>query len=71
MSATLVYRSEWSPIKPLVYSDDCENEAVNRLIDSIFRIKVRTNRLILDNNKMYYKPSEDYKKYVVRIRKIR
>lgn len=68
---TLVYRSEWSPIKPLVYSDDCENAAVNKLIDDIFRIKVRTTRLVIDNNKMYYKPSEDYKKYVVRIRKIK
>jgi hypothetical protein len=70
MSATLVYRSEWSKITPLVYSDDSNNDAVNRLIDSIFRAK-RTNRLVLDNNKMYYKPSNQYKRFVVRMRKIR
>lgn len=67
---TLVYRSEWSKITPLVYSDDSNNDAVNRLIDSIFRAK-RTNRLVLDNNKMYYKPSNQYKRFVVRMRKIR
>lgn len=70
MSATLVYRSEWSKITPLVYSDDSNNDAVNRLIDNIFRAK-RTNRLVLDNNKMYYKPSNQYKRFVVRMRKIR
>ena len=70
MSATLVYRSEWSKITPLVYSDDSNNDAVNRFIDTIFRAK-RTNRLVLDNNKMYYKPSNQYKRFVVRMRKIR
>lgn len=71
MATTLVYRSQWSPIKPLVYSDDSDNPSVNKLIDDIFRIKMRTKRLILDNNKMYYQPSDDYKKVVVRLRKIR
>lgn len=67
---TLVYRSEWSKISPLIYSDDSNNDAANRLIDSIFRAK-RTTRLVLDNNKMYYKPSNQYKKFVVRMRRIR
>jgi hypothetical protein len=67
---TLVYRSCWSKITPLVYSDDSNDDAVNRLIDTIFRAK-RTNRLVLDNNKMYYKPSNQYKRFVVRMRKIR
>jgi len=72
MSATLVYRSSWSAIKPLVYSDDTENQAVNKLIDSIFKSKVnrRTNHLVLNNNKVYYSPSPDYKK-VIRLRKIK
>lgn len=70
MSATLVYRSCWSKITPLVYSDDSNDDAVNRFIDTIFRAK-RTNRLVLDNNKMYYKPSNQYKRFVVRMRKIR
>lgn len=71
MAATLVYRSSWSKITPLVYSDDCDNINVNKLIDDIFRTKMRTNRLVVDNNKMYYQPSDEYKKIVVRIRKIK
>jgi hypothetical protein len=67
MTATLVYRSSWSPITPLVYSDDTNNINVNKLIDAIFKQK-KTNRLFLENNKMYYSPSDAYKK-VVRLRK--
>jgi hypothetical protein len=69
MAATLVYRSSWSPCRPSVYTDDCENPNVNKLIDAIFKRKP-TNRLVFENNKMYYCPSDDYKK-VVRLRKIR
>lgn len=67
--ATLVYRSSWSPVRPSVYSDDTENQAVNKLIDAIF--KLNTKRLIVKNNKFYYCSSDDYKKYVVRMKKIR
>ena len=69
MAATLVYRSSWSPVRPLVYSDDSIDKAANRLIDKIFRSK--TNRLILKNNKYYYIPSDEYKKFVVRLKKIK
>jgi hypothetical protein len=69
MPATLVYRSSWSPIRPLVYSDDTDNSNVNMLIEAIFRRK-RTNRLVVENNKMYYAPSSEYKK-VVRLRKLK
>ena len=69
MAATLVYRSCWSPIRPLVYSDDTHNHNVNKLIEAIFTRK-KTNRLIVENNKMYYCPSDEYKK-VVRLRKIK
>lgn len=68
---TLVYRSSWSPIKPLVYSDDSPNAAVNKLIDDIMRIKLRTTRLVHENNKFYYVRSDEYKKYVVRMKRIR
>lgn len=69
MAATLVYRSSWSPVKPLVYSDDTNNPNVNKLIDAIFKHN-RANRLVFENNKMYYCPSDAYKK-VVRLRRIR
>jgi hypothetical protein len=67
--ATLIYSSSWSPIRPSVYSDDTDNEAVNKLIDAIFT--ARTKRLIVKNNKFYYASSKDYKKYVVRMKKFR
>lgn len=71
MAATLVYRSSWSPRNSsiVVYSDDTDNPNVNKLIDAIFKHN-RANRLVFENNKMYYCPSEAYKK-VVRLRRIR
>jgi hypothetical protein len=67
--STLVYRSSWSPIRPLVYSDDTDNINVNKLIDAIFKQK-KTNRLVIENNKMYYCPSDAYKR-VVRLRRFK
>jgi hypothetical protein len=67
---TLVYSSSWSKITPLVYSDDSNNDNVNRLIEAIFKAK-KTKRLVLDNNKMYYCPSDEYKRIVVRLRKFK
>lgn len=67
---TLVYSSSWSKITPLVYSDDSNNENVDRLIEAIFKAK-KTKRLVLDNNKMYYCPSDEYKRIVVRLRKFK
>lgn len=69
MSATLVYRSSWSQVKPLVYTDDSCLDSVNKFVDSVFKKKMRTNRLVNDGQKMYYKPSEEYKQYVVRFRR--
>jgi len=71
MSAKLVYRSQWSPIQPLVYCDGSFDTAVNDFIDRLLKAKLRTTRLVLDNNKMYYKPSNQYKRFVVRMRKIK
>lgn len=69
--ATLVYRSSWSTITPLVYCDGSHDAAVNEFIDRIMKAKLRTTRLVLDNNKMYYKPSNQYRRFVVRMRKIK
>jgi hypothetical protein len=70
LAPTLVYRSCWSKITPLVYSDDSNNDNVNRFIDAVFHQK-KTKRLVLDNNKMYYCPSDEYKRIVVRLRKFK
>lgn len=69
--STLVYRSCWSTVEPLVYCDGSLDFAANSFIDSILKVKLRTTRLVLDNNKVYYKPSNQYKRFVVRMRKIR
>lgn len=66
---TLIYCSTWSPIKPLVYSDDSQDRAVNSLIDNIFRVK--THRLIMKNGKYYYCPSEEYKQFIAKMKKSR
>lgn len=71
MPASLEYRSKWSSIKPLVYSDDTQNPAVNSFIDRIFKLKLHTRRLIITKNKYWYEPSDEYKKFVVRMRKIK
>lgn len=65
-STTLVYRSTWSPSKPLHYSDDSSDGAVNRLVDKLFR--TRTKRLVVKNNKYYYCPSEEYKQFIIKIK---
>lgn len=71
MTATLVYRSRWSTIKPLVYSDDSNNSSVNTFIDKLFKFKLHTKRLTITDNKYYYTPSDEYKKLVVRLKKIK
>lgn len=70
MAATLVYSSRWYRSTTIqVYSDDTKWLSVNKLMDAIF--KKRTTRLIITDNKYYYNPSDEYKKYVVRFKKVR
>jgi hypothetical protein len=65
-TTTLVYRSRWSTRKPLQYSDDSSDGAVNRFVDNLFR--ARTKRLVTKNNKYYYCPSEEYKQFIIKIK---
>lgn len=71
MPATLVYRSKWSPIKPLVYSDDSYNSAVNTFIDRLFKLKLHTKRLTITGNRYFYDASDEYKELVVRLKRIK
>lgn len=70
-TSILEYRSIWSPVKPLVYSDDCQDSAVNSFMDTLFKVKLHTKRLKITSNKYWYEPSDDYKTFVVRMRKIK
>lgn len=65
-TTTLVYRSRWNPSKPLQYSDDTSDGAVNKFVDKLF--KTRTKRLVVKNNKYYYCPSEEYKQFIIKIK---
>lgn len=65
-SAKLVYRSTWSPSKPLQYSDDSSNGAVNRFVDKLFR--TRTKRIVVSNGKCYYCPSDEYKEFIIKLK---
>ena len=69
MSATLVYRSAWSRVKPLVYVDNFDNESVTRFVHKVFSTK--SKRLVIQNNKYMYHPSDEYKEFVVRLKKIK
>lgn len=70
MAAILVYSSRWCRSTTIqVYSDDTNWLSVNKLVDAIF--KKRTTRLTITDNKYYYNPSDEYKKYVVRFKKIK
>ena len=70
MAAILVYSSRWYPRTNIqVYSDDTKWLSVNKLVDAIF--KRRTTRLTITKNRYYYESSDDYKKYVVRFKKVR
>lgn len=70
-NATLVYSSEWCDRRNILkYEDGTLNRAVNSLIDNIFQSK-KSNRVEIRNNKYYYTPSNEYKSFVVRMRKIK
>jgi len=68
--AVFVYSSRWCRSTTIQsYSDDIKCLSINKLIDTIFR--KRSTRLTITENKYYYEPSDDYKKFVVRFKKIR
>ena len=40
----------------------------DRMIDRIFR-REKTNRLVINNRRYFYNPSEEYKQYVLKFKK--
>jgi len=68
-NATLVYSSRQHTRNHInSYSDDITCN-VGKLMDSVFRR--RSSRLTITGNKYFYAPSEEYKQYVIRFRKIK
>jgi hypothetical protein len=70
-NTTLVYSSKWYSRDTVLVLDLALSDAGNRLINSIFRLNVVSQRVSFKNNRYRYFPSEEYKNFVVRIRKIR
>jgi hypothetical protein len=70
-SPTLVWSAKPNNPNILVYS--LEN-SVSQFVDAVFSAKrqsFKTDRLIRRNGKLYYNPSDEYREYVVRIRRIK
>ena len=69
-NATLVFSARPGNRDLLVFPDFTSG---NNLIDAIFALKkpTRTDRLVFENGKIYYKQSEEYKSFVVRMKKIK
>ena len=69
MQATLVYSTKWFP-KSQTISDWEPQDNCETLMRAIFG-NVCKNRLKIERNKYFYKPSEDYTQYLIRFKGIR
>jgi hypothetical protein len=70
MAATLVYSSKWCDRSTIErYSDDYNSLVSSKLIEAIF--KKRSTRFIIKGDRYHYQPSDEYKNFVVRFKKIR
>jgi hypothetical protein len=68
MNATLVYSSKWFPKSQTL--SVWEPEPCETLMRSIFG-NVCKNRLKVEKNKYFYKPSKDYTEYLIRFKGIK
>jgi len=71
MATTLVYSTRWYKNRSTIerFSDDYNSLASSKLIEAIF--KKRSTRFLVKEGRYVYQPSEEYKKYVVRFKKVR
>ena len=71
MATTLVYSTRWYKNRSTIerYSDDYNSLASSKLIETIF--KKRSTRFIVKEGRYVYQPSDEYKNFVVRFKKIR
>jgi hypothetical protein len=71
MNATLVYSTKWFPKSRTLVSWEPKQDSFSKLMSSIFAdVSAKTN-LRVDGNKYFYKPSNDYKEYLIRFKGIR
>ena len=71
MNATLVYSTKWYPKSNTLSVWEPKEDSFTKLMKSIFAdVSAKTN-LKIEGNKYFYKPSNDYKEYMIRFRGIK
>lgn len=68
-NATLVWSSKQHSRNHILVWDNSSYYNASKLINDIFHVG-RTCRLTIKNGRYFYQPTDDYKNYVTRIRKI-
>jgi hypothetical protein len=71
MNATLVYSSKWFPKSRTLCSWEPQQDSFSNLLRDIFADVSLKKRLKIERNKYFYKPSEDYREYLIRFKGIR
>jgi|APGre2960657505_1045072.scaffolds.fasta_scaffold27560_3 hypothetical protein len=67
--ATLVYSSIGRD-RSSILSLTNDFKSINKLMNCIFHLK-SSERVIISNNRYYYAPSDEYKKYIIRFKGIK
>ena len=71
MNATLVYSTKWFPKSHTLCSWEPQKDSFSKLMRDIFADVSLKKRLKIERNKYFYKPSEDYREYLIRFKGIR
>lgn len=71
MNATLVYSTKWFPKSRTLVSWEPQKDSFSKLMRDIFADVSLKKRLKIERNKYFYKPSEDYREYLIRFKGIR
>jgi hypothetical protein len=71
MNATLVYSTKWFPKSRTLTSWEPQKDSFSNLLRDIFADSFAKTNLRIERNKYFYKPSNDYKEYMIRFKGIR
>lgn len=63
----LVYKSSWCTAEPSVYENNLD-EATERFIGKVFANKL--NRLSFKNGRYFYEPSQEYREYFAKTKRL-
>ena len=71
MNATLVYSTKWFPKSRTLTSWEPQQDSISKLMRDIFADSLAKTNLKVEGNRYFYKPSNDYKEYMIRFKGIR